>query len=101
MGSRKSSAPAPVAQSTPQVQTPDVDVAQTAAMKALAAQGDVRGAQAAEEEQQSKPTGALAQAAATQPPAAAPKRKRPERDPAAYATSARGGTLTSSAVLTG
>lgn len=96
MGGKSKSNPAPVT-TTPQVQTPDVDVATVAAQKALAAQGDVRASQASEEEGTQKQTGAgLATASAMQ--GQKPKRPRPQRDPAAVAQS---GSMNASAVLTG
>ena len=94
MGGKKSAA-AVAPQPTQQVQTPDVDVAQTAAMKALAAQGDVRAAQTAEAEK--KQMGAGLAAAPMQPQ----RRPRPQKDPASVANATPGGMVSGSAVLTG
>lgn len=92
MGGKKSkAAPAPVP--TPQVATPDVDVATLAAEKALAAQGDVRATQDYEEEERRGRRGQLGQT--QQPP-----RPRPERDPAAIAN-VPAGSMSSSAIITG
>ena len=93
---KKGSKAAPVATPTPQVQTPDVDVAQVAAQKALdAREGAVTATQASEEEQQKKTAPTLAAAAA---PAQPRPRKRP-MDPASMA--AMSGGMNSSAVITG
>lgn len=94
MGKKGKSAAAPVT-TTPQVQTPDIDVAQVAAEKALAAQGDVRASQSAEEESQKKQGAGLAMAA---PQQQQPRKPRPQRDPAALA---QVGGMNTSAVLTG
>ena len=90
MGSKKST-PAPV-QPTPQVQTPDVDVAQVAAEKALAAQGNVRSAQASEEDMQRRPR--MGDTADRRPP-------HRERDRAAVASTPAAGGMAASSVLTG
>lgn len=101
MGGKSKSSPPPPPVATPKVETPDVDVAQTAAMKALAAQADVRAQAAAEDESDGKPASTkLAQAQPQQALTGPPRRRRPERDPASVANAATGG-MASSAVLTG
>lgn len=86
MGGKKSTPPA--ATPTPQVQTPDVDVAQVAAEKALAAQGNLN-AQASQMEPKKKKEGL----GGTGP--------KPMKDPASMANATAPGTMASSAILTG
>lgn len=94
---KKGNKAAPVATPTPQVQTPDVDVAQLAAKKALdAREGAMDATAAANEEDEQKQKMTMASAPAQQAPQRKPRRAI---DPA---TAMRGvGGINTSAVLTG
>ena len=85
MGGKKSS-PAPVPAPAPAVQTPSVDIAQVAAEKALAAQGNLQAQNGGGEDKKRK---------------AGLGGTRPERDPASVANTAPAGGIGSSAILTG
>lgn len=87
--SKKSSTPPP----TPQVQTPDIDVATVAAQQALAAQGQAN-ASAMEDERERRRANKLSHASHTN------HQPRRERDTASMMQSPTGGVDTS-AVLTG
>lgn len=95
MGGKKSSPPPPKPAPMAQVQTADIDTAQVAAEKALAAQGNLQAANDAtsaieEEEKRGQRPGQLGRA-----------RPRRERDPAAVANTAATGGMATSAILTG
>lgn len=92
----KSSKPAPAAP-TQQVQTPDVDVAQVAAEKALAAQGNILASTQGESEDQKKQQTQQQQLGQTK---ASPPPRRP-RDAASVANAMPQGGMSTSAVLTG
>lgn len=91
MGGKKSS-PAPAVTTQPTVITPAVDVAQVAAEKALAAQGNVRASQAAENDPERQRRQRMGDVR--------PKMPR-ERDAAAVTNQTTGGNMGSSTILTG
>lgn len=99
---KKGKSSAPVAAPTPQVQTPDVDVAQLAAQKALDAREGAVTSVNAEEEMKQQPSSTLASAAKAPAKAAQPAARPRKRavDPAS-AMSSMGAGMNSAAILTG
>ena len=111
MAGKKSSNPAPPVATTSPVKTPDIDVAQLAAKKALEARGDTAAATNAAVEDEADGTKAATTLASTgQPQRATPtpsaqsqpvrRKPRPVADPASAITAAAGG-INAPAILTG
>jgi hypothetical protein len=92
MGGKSKGAPAPVATPTPQVETPNTDIAELAARRALDAKNGAVTASTTESEEDKKKMGTVAPM----------QQGRPKRmkDPASTMTTTSGG-MGSSAVLTG
>lgn len=100
---KKGKSSAPVAAPTPQVQTPDVDVAQLAAQKALdAREGAVTSVNAEEDEKQNATTtlASSAKVAPAQIAAAQPRPRKRAMDPASAMSNMNAG-MNSAAILTG
>lgn len=95
MGKKGKSTPA--ATPTPQVETPDVDVAQLAAKKALDAREGAVNSVKAEEEENKQPTSMLAASAR---PAQQQRPRKRSVDPATSMASMAGG-MNSAALITG